>query len=311
MLYMLIISLRVSEKNANPHYGILKNGACKERPKIFGKRCDMPGFSFEQKIVVRGGGDLATGVVQKFVRAGFPVAILETAAPTAIRRSVALCEAVYEGTAQVEGIRCRKVAGPDECAACWQVGIVPLLVDPAGAAIAALRPAAVIDAILAKRNLGTHRGMADITIALGPGFSAGQDVSVVIETMRGHSLGRLIFEGSALPDTGIPGDIGGKSAQRVLLAPAAGVVKHAKRLGDVAEEGAVLFTVSGEEVRAPFTGLLRGLIHEGIEVSKGMKVADIDPRTDVDWHTISDKARCLGGSALEAYFLLRKRDLDV
>jgi xanthine dehydrogenase accessory factor len=266
----------------------------------------MSKFAFEQKIVVRGGGDLATGVIQKFVRAGFPVVILEIGEPTAIRRGVALCEAVYDDTAQVEDIVCRKVARADECEDCWRAGTVPVLIDPDGAAIAEIRPAAVIDAILAKRNLGTHRGMAGITIALGPGFSADRDVNVVIETMRGHDLGRLIFEGSAQPDTGIPGDIGGKSAQRVLRAPAAGVIRHVKQLGDVAETGAVLFTVDGVAVRAPFAGVMRGLIREGLRVTKGMKVADMDPRADVSWRTISDKARSLGGAALEAYFMFAK-----
>jgi xanthine dehydrogenase accessory factor len=269
----------------------------------------MTKFAFDQKIVIRGGGDLATGVVQKFVRAGFPVVILEIGAPTAIRRGVALCEAVYDGAVQVEDIVCRRAAGVSECEDCWRAGAVPILIDPAGAAIAEIKPAAVVDATLAKSNLGTHRGMAAITIALGPGFLADQDVNVVIETMRGHDLGRLIFQGSALPDTGIPGNIGGESVQRVLRAPAAGVIKHVKQLGDMAEAGAVLFMIGGEEVRAPFTGVLRGLIRDGLRVPKGMKVADIDPRTDVNWRTISDKARNLGGAALEAFFLFAKTAL--
>jgi xanthine dehydrogenase accessory factor len=255
-----------------------------------------------QKIVVRGGGDLATGVVQKFFRAGFPVVILETSAPTAIRRSVALCEAVYDGCAQVEDMNCRRISDIDELESCWQQGLIPLLIDPSGETIEQIRPSAVIDAIIAKRNLGTHKGMAPVTIALGPGFCAGEDVDVVIETMRGHDLGRLIFKGCAAANTGIPGEIGGKSGQRVIHAPACGTVVHKKQIGDVVEGGEVLFTVEGTEVRAPFTGLLRGLIREGAIVPKGMKIADIDPRTDVDWHTISDKARCLGGAALEAYF---------
>jgi len=259
---------------------------------------------FSQKIVVRGGGDLATGVAQKFFRAGFPVVILETSAPTAIRRSVALCEAVYDGSARVEDMVCRRVSNTDELEGCWQAGTIPLLIDPAGKAIEKIRPSAVIDAILAKRNLGTHKGMAPVTIALGPGFCAGEDADVVIETMRGHDLGRLIFKGSAAPNTGIPGEIGGKSNQRVIHAPASGTVVHKKQIGDVVQGGEVIFTVSGTEARAPFTGLLRGLIREGLEAPKGMKAADIDPRTDVDWHTISDKARCLGGAALEAYFFL-------
>jgi xanthine dehydrogenase accessory factor len=262
----------------------------------------MPVEVSSQKIVVRGGGELATGVVQKFFRAGFPVVILETSAPTAIRRSVALCEAVYDGSARVEDMVCRRVSGLDELEDCWQQRAIPLLIDPAGEIICQLRPSAVIDAILAKRNIGTHRGMAPVTIALGPGFCAGEDVDVVIETMRGHDLGRLIFKGSAAPNTGIPGEIGGKSGQRVIHAPASGTVIHKKQIGDIVQRDEVLLIIEETEVRAPFTGLLRGLIREGLAVPKGMKIADIDPRTDVDWHTISDKARCLGGAALEAYF---------
>jgi xanthine dehydrogenase accessory factor len=261
------------------------------------------GFS-SQKIVVRGGGDLATGVVQKFFRAGFHVVILEIAAPAAIRRSVALCEAVYDGSAQVEDMNCQRVSNIDELENCWQSGTIPLLIDPIGETIKLLQPSAVIDAILAKRNLGTHRGMAPVTIALGPGFCAGEDVDAVIETMRGHDLGRLIFKGYAAANTGIPGEIGGKSAQRVIHAPASGTVIHKKHIGDIVESGEILFTVGGTEVSAPFTGLLRGLIREGAAVPEGMKAADIDPRIDVDWRTISDKARCLGGAALEGYFFL-------
>jgi xanthine dehydrogenase accessory factor len=209
---------------------------------------------------------------------------------------------------RVEDISCRRIAGLDEMENCWQNGIVPLLVDPLGETIPAIRPAAVIDAVVAKRNLGTHRGMAGVTIALGPGFSAGEDVDIVIETMRGHDLGRLITQGSARPNTGIPGDIGGKSAQRVLHSPAAGIITHNKKIGDIVKKSETIFSVGGEAVHAPFTGLLRGLIREGAHVPKGMKVADIDPRVDVDWRTVSDKARCLGGAALEAYFYVNKRN---
>jgi xanthine dehydrogenase accessory factor len=272
----------------------------------------MLGQFNSQKIVVRGGGDLATGVVQKFLRAGFQVVILETSAPSAIRRSVALCEAVYDGFAQVEDMRCCRVSNLYELEGCWRTGIIPLLVDPAGTRIEQIKPSAVIDAILAKRNLGTHRGMASVTIALGPGFCAGEDVDVVIETMRGHDLGRLIFNGYAALNTGIPGEIDGKSGQRVIHAPVSGNVIHKKQIGDIVEDGEVLFTIGGApdgatEIRAPFTGLLRGLIREGMAVPEGMKVADIDPRIDVNWRTISDKARCLGGAALEAYFFLIRK----
>lgn len=275
-------------------------------------------IKFSEKIVVRGGGDLATGIVQKFHRSGFPVVILETGAPTAIRRSAALCEAVYEGVSQVEDVTCRRVSGfsesEGELESCWNAGTVPLLVDPEGKTIREIRPAAVIDAILAKRNLGTSMDMADVTIGLGPGFCAGTDVHAVIETQRGHDLGKLILRGCARPDTGIPGEIGGRSAERVLYAPAGGVVKCWKQVGDVVERGEVVFSVEGEfegeAVRAPFTGLLRGMLRDGTEVPKGMKTADIDPRTDADWRTISDKARCLGGAALEAYFCLMRSARD-
>ena len=270
----------------------------------------MNACALSQKIVIRGGGDLATGVVQKYFRAGFRVIVLEAPEPTAIRRSVALCEAVYTGFTQVEDMQCRIINGSDELESCWQNGIIPLLIDPAGESIKKIKPAAVIDAIIAKRNLGTNRDMADITIALGPGFYAGEDVDIVIETMRGHDLGRLIMQGNAKPNTGIPGDIGGKNVQRVLHAPVSGSIIHRKQIGDLVDEGETLFTVGGTDVRAPFTGLLRGLIHEGKNVPKGMKVADVDPRIDVDWRTISDKARCLGGAALEAYFFLLNQKGD-
>jgi len=260
-------------------------------------------------IVVRGGGDIATGVVQKFHRSGFHVLILETQAPTAIRRSVSLCEAVYDSLAHVEDVACRRVTSADELKICWHEGVVPLLIDPEGKTIKDIMPKAVIDAILAKRNLGTNRCMADITIALGPGFDAGKDVQIVIETMRGHDLGRLILDGYAKPDTGIPAEVGGESTRRVIRSPSAGTVTHRKQIGSIVEHGEVLFTVGGDEVCAPFRGLLRGLIREGIRVDKGMKTADVDPRTDVDWRTISDKARCIGGAALEAYYYLSSREV--
>ncbi|MDR2568810.1 MAG: EF2563 family selenium-dependent molybdenum hydroxylase system protein [Oscillospiraceae bacterium] len=265
-------------------------------------------------VIVRGGGDLATGVVQKFFRAGFNVLILEAQAPTAVRRSVSLCEAVYEGIKNVEDVTCRRISSILELDACIQEGFIAMLVDPEGKSIDEIKPAAVIDAIMAKRNHGTNRSMADVTIALGPGFCAGKDVHAVIETKRGHDLGRLILDGYARPDTGIPGEVGGESARRVVRAPLGGVVKHKKQIGDIVERGEVLFTINDIEnndtdVRASISGVLRGLIREGTQVSIGMKTADIDPRIDVDWRTISDKARCIGGAVLEAYFLLKHENI--
>ena len=255
-------------------------------------------------VIIRGGGDLATGVVQKFFRSGVRTLVLETGSPTAIRRSVALCEAVYTGYAEVEDIRGERIEDLSALDGCFRKGRVPLLVDPEGGSIDLIRPSAVVDAIIAKRNTGTRIDMAPVTVGLGPGFCAGEDVHAVIETNRGHDLGRLILKGSAQPDTGEPGEVGGKSAERVVHAPVAGEIRHIRQIGDVVEAGEALCVVAGETVRSPFKGLLRGLLREGQRVPSGMKIADVDPRLDVDWRTISDKARSIGGAALEAFFYL-------
>lgn len=257
-------------------------------------------------IIIRGGGDLATGVIQKFFRSGFSVLILEVENPTAIRRNVSLCEAIYDGTSRVEDMVAGRIENISEIFDCHDKGEIPIMVDPFGEAIEKLKPAAVVDAILAKKNLGTNIKMAPVTIGLGPGFFAGRNVSAVIETRRGHDLGRLILEGGAIPNTGTPGEIGGKSTERVIHSPAAGRVRHIKKIGDIVEEGEDIFEVAGVFVKSPFKGLLRGLIRENIEIEKGMKSADLDPRLDVDWRSISDKARCLGGAALEAYLYLSR-----
>lgn len=263
-------------------------------------------------IVIRGGGDLATGVIQKFFRAGFRVLVLDIAKPTAIRRSVALCEAVYDGRKTVEGMTCRLVASPEAASACWASGEIPLLVDPQAAVLHALRADAVIDAIIAKQNTGTTRAMAPITIGIGPGFTAGEDVDAVIESKRGHDLGRVLYTGGAAPNTGIPGEIGGRGAERVVHAPATGHLKVMRDIGTVTEPGEIIARILCSDrpamvkVASPFGGLIRGMIRDGSLVGKGMKIADIDPRTGVDWRTISDKARCIGGGALEAYLAIRE-----
>lgn len=260
----------------------------------------------DDMIIVRGGGDLATGVVQKLHRSGFRVVILETECPTAIRRTVALCEAVYKGAVKVEDVFCRLVTTPQQAYECLNNKEVPLLIDPKGIFIKELKPQGLIDAILAKRNLGTSRAMAPVTIGLGPGFIAGEDVDAVIETMRGHDLGRLILNGCALPNTGVPGVINGQSSKRVLHAPRAGKVDLYCEIGSFVKQGEPILSVDGEIVCSPFAGLVRGLIRSGMQVPLGMKIGDIDPRCNVDIHTISDKARCLGGAALEAYLFLRR-----
>ena len=188
-------------------------------------------------IIVRGGGDLATGTIHRLWAAGFPVLVLETDHPAAIRRQVAVCEAVYEGSATVEGMEAVLIKDTAEAKKVIDTGKVPLIVDPDGASITALKPDVVVDAILAKKNFGTNRSMAPLTVGLGPGFTAGVDVDIVIETMRGHNLGRIIREGSAIPNTGIPGNIGGYTAERVIHAGAEGILYNVHKIGDIVEQG--------------------------------------------------------------------------
>ena len=268
-------------------------------------------------IVVRGAGDLATGTIHRLKKAGFRLLVLEAEHPAAIRRQVALSEAVYAGSARVEDVEAvrmdvdlaekknRKELLEQEMERIWKKAGVPVLVDPAGLSIAALRPAVVVDAILAKKNLGTTKEMAPLVIALGPGFTAGEDVDVVIETKRGHNLGRVIRSGSAVPNTGIPGIIGGYGKERVMHAQAEGILRNVASIGDIVEARAVIAEIETENgtvpVEASLSGLLRGLIRDGYPVTKGFKIADIDPRKEElqNCFTISDKARCIAGSVLE------------
>ena len=262
-------------------------------------------------IIVRGGGDLATGTIYKLYKCGFPVLILEVAAPSAIRRNVAFSEAVYQGVQTVEDMVCHHADSLAHAEALLQEGKLAVLVDPEGAAIARMKPMAVVDAILAKKNLGTCRDMAPITVALGPGFYAGKDVDAVIETKRGHHLGRVLWQGSAASNTGIPGIIGGYGKERVIHSPAEGILRNVCRITDTVEKGQVLAVVESENgdvpVLASIDGLLRGLIRDAYPVTKGFKIADIDPRTEEyqNCFTISDKARCIAGGVVEAILQLK------
>lgn len=258
-------------------------------------------------IIVRGGGDLATGTIRRLWSAGYPVLVLETEFPAAIRRKVAVSEAVYDGSAVVEGMCAERIASVEEAEKVIEEGKVPVLVDPEGNSIDLLSPDVVVDAILAKRNLGTHRQMAPLTIALGPGFEAGRDVDVVIETKRGHNLGRIYRIGYAAPDTGIPGVIAGYGAERVIHAPKAGCIHTLHSIGDRVERGEEIARIIGPDgsvctVAATIPGILRGIIRDGYSVTRGFKIADIDPRKSEreNCDTISDKARCIAGSVLEA-----------
>ena len=266
--------------------------------------------SLTDLVVVRGAGDLATGTVHALVSAGYPVVALEVPQPSSIRREVSFSEAVYDGEKSVEGITAVLAKDAQEALTLAAEGTPAILVDPVCDILKTVRPAVLIDAVLAKRNLGTHRDMAPLTIALGPGFEAGVDVDFVVETMRGPALGRVIEKGCALPNTGIPGLVGGFAAERVIHAPASGILQSVRKIGDRVEKGktiAVIEPISALRqaqgtfsVTASLTGVLRGLIRDGYPVKKGLKIADIDPRPDSYplCFQISDKSRRIAQSVL-------------
>lgn len=313
-------------------------------------------------IICRGAGDLATGIIHRLHRAGHRVIALETDYPAAIRRQVSFCEAVYDGSAAVEGVTARLVpvltdakndtesatetdaetdaeigteidtetySGVNDTPtaniasekwsrsaieAVLEAGEVPLLIDPTGESIALLKPDVVVDAIIAKRNLGTTINMAPLVIGVGPGFTAGNDVHLVIESMRGHNLARIITDGMAQPNTGVPGNIAGFTSERVIHAPAAGYIHDVRKIGDIVQKGDEIARIYPDKesydnalseyvpVNATITGIIRGLIREGYYFMEGFKIADIDPRESElsNCFTISDKARSIAGSVLEA-----------
>jgi xanthine dehydrogenase accessory factor len=252
-------------------------------------------------VVIKGGGDLATGVVHRLHRVGMQVVVTELAQPTVIRRAVAVASAVYEGQVEVEGLVARLVGSDQEIRAALAESQVSVIIDPQGEVITRLRPTVVVDAIMAKRNTGTRITDAPIVIGLGPGFTAGVDVHAVIETNRGHNLGRVILSGSAEPHTGVPGPTAGYTVERVLRAPCEGTFTGKRHIGDLVEAGEVVASVAGELVMAKISGVLRGLLANGLFVKAGMKVGDVDPRgVREDCFTISDKARAIGGGVLEA-----------
>lgn len=260
-------------------------------------------------IVIRGGGDIASGVIQKFHRSGFKVIVLEIEKPSFIRRKICYGEAVYEGEMFLEGSRAILAQNIFEAEEIIKNNHIAILIDQTGNKIKKLKPLAVVDAILAKKNLGTNIKMAPITIGLGPGFEAGKDVNIAIETMRGHDLGRLIFKGKTLDNTGVPGVIDGYGKKRVVYSETSGVIRNIKDIGDMVKKDQVLGYIGETEIKSPLTGIIRGLIRDGYTVPKGFKIGDVDPRLEErkNCFTISDKARNIGGSALEAFFYLRRR----
>lgn len=253
------------------------------------------------KVGLRGGGDLASGIAWRLYQSGFKVFITEIAKPLAVRRKVAFCEAVYDGQAEVEGVEAMLIQKAEEIYSAWDQSKIPLLVDPQCEAKGFIEPQVIVDAILAKKNLGTSIDDAPLVIALGPGFEVGKDAHFVVETNRGHNLGRLITSGTADPNTGIPGPVQGFTTERVLRAPASGEWQNTLDIGAEVKKGDLVGSVNKVPVKAQISGVIRGLIRSGIAVTEGLKLGDIDPRGNKEFcYTISEKSRALGGTVLEA-----------
>ena len=256
----------------------------------------------ELAVLMRGAGEMASGVAHRLHRSHFKICMLEIPNPLAVRREVSFCEAIYEGEKEVEGIRAKFISSPQEIQSVWKESKIPLLVDPDGKETRSfLAFDVLIDAIVAKRNLGTQIKDAPLVIGLGPGFTAGKDVHMVIETNRGQHLGKVIQSGTAEPDTGIPGEIGGFTVERVLRTMKKGIFHPHKSIGERVNKGSVVAVVDDFPVIAQISGVVRGLLRDGVVVKKGMKVGDIDPRGKKEnCFTISEKARAIAGGVLEA-----------
>ncbi|MDR3160634.1 MAG: EF2563 family selenium-dependent molybdenum hydroxylase system protein [Spirochaetaceae bacterium] len=257
-------------------------------------------------VIIKGAGDLASGVALRLRHAGFDIAMTEIERPLAVRRTICFSQAVYEGSCRVEDLTALLVKDETGMRDCFFRGRIAVFVDPGASIVDRFSPDVLVDAIMAKRNTGTSLRAAPVVIALGPGFTAGIDCHAVIETMRGHTLGRVITAGSALPNTGVPGDIGGHTIERLLRSPAEGVFEGRARIGDTVRSGDTVASVNGIPIRAEIDGVLRGLLPSGLLVSKGMKAGDIDPRCEVSHcFTVSDKALSIAGGVLEAILRFR------
>ena len=258
------------------------------------------------RVLIRGAGDIASGIALRLHRAHFQVVMTDLPHPTAIRRTVCFSQAIVNGVATVEQVTARFAQTVDEAEQILQAGEIPVLADPDCLCMKPLEPDVLVDAILAKRNLGTSITDAPVVIGIGPGFTAGVDCHAAVETMRGHTLGRVIYEGSPLPNTAVPGLIGGYAGERVLRAPDGGVFRLLKDIGSVVAEGDTVGEVNGKPMQCTISGVLRGVLADGTPVHKGMKSGDVDPRCKVEYcYTASDKALAVGGGVLEAILCIR------
>ena len=260
------------------------------------------GVSISELIVlIRGGGEMATGIAHRLHRCHMRVAITEIAMPTAVRRHVAFAEAVYEGAQTVEEVKAVRVRSCDEAYATWEQNHIPVFVDAEASIGKVLEPVVVVDAIMAKKNGATKLTDAPVVIAVGPGFTAGVNVHAVVESNRGHHLGRVIWQGTAESYTGIPASVDGYTASRVLRVPQSGIFNALRAIGDVIAAGEPVATVQGELIKAEISGQIRGLLRGDIQVQQGIKVGDIDPRGERGYcDSISDKSRAIAGGVLEA-----------
>ena len=258
--------------------------------------------------IVKGAGDLGTGAAYRLWKCGFRVLCVDLPQPLVIRRTVSFASAIYDGVITVEGVQAQRIVYVDEAVYAWQRGCVPVIADPAQRARDILQPEVLVDAVMAKRNTGTTIADAPVVVACGPGFTAGQDCHAVVETQRGHDLGRVLWAGSASPNTGVPGQVSGEDERRVARAPCDGQFYGRRAIGDQVKAGDVIAQVGQTAVHAAIDGVLRGLLHDKAPVKAGMKIGDIDPRGEPRYcFTISDKALAIGGGVVEAVFTLRER----
>jgi xanthine dehydrogenase accessory factor len=259
-------------------------------------------------VIVKGAGDLASGVAYRLFQCGLDVILTELPRPLVVRRNVSFAAAVHDGEVTVEGVKAKLAGTVEHAVDLLAERVIPVVIDPEANVVKRLQPAVVVDARMAKRNLGTTIDEAPLVLGLGPGFTAGLDVHAVIETCRGHDLGRVLYTGAAAANTGAPGAIDGYTWERLLRAPADGTVLQSRSIGEQVEKGDIVAFVDKIPVCAEISGLVRGMIKDGIWVPRGTKIGDIDPRKDTKWDTISDKALAIGGGVLEAVFHFLSRD---
>ncbi len=258
---------------------------------------------FDIRVLIRGGGEMASGIAHRLHQCHMQVLITEVAEPTAVRRSVAFAEAVYCGRYTIENVTAVRVATCAEALSEWQRGAIPLFIDPQAKIICEIKPAVIVDATMSKSGGDTMLGDAPLVIGIGPGFTVGDNAHAVIETNRGYHLGRVIWQGAAEPDTGVPAPVAGQTEARVMRAPRAGRFTARRAIGDMVAAGEIVGAVDGVAVRAQIAGLVRGMLHSGIQIGADVKVGDVDPRGETEYcGSISDKARAIGGGVVEAIF---------